>query len=148
LKLSGYTRILPYGFRNYVLKLIDEAEQQYGRPVFAREVFHVFQHRRSIYLKQFYVLFLALLDLYANDELLACPTCDRWSVNPKNQRSEQNPDSEFELFSDRHVRKWPHYHYDAKGVIRPSKQCEVINFEKFRNLILADRTPENEHAAE
>lgn len=112
LKLSGYSRTLPYGFRQHVLHLVNATEQQYGRPVCVREVYHAGQQRDSVYLKRHYLLFLTLQDLYANDELLACPNCDRWSVDPKNQRTDQNPESEFELFSDRHMRKWPQYKYD------------------------------------
>jgi len=49
-------------------------------------------------------------DLYQNDELLADSIMERYSLNAANQRTlDTNPDSEFELYSDRYARKFTHY---------------------------------------
>lgn len=55
------------------------------------------------------VVFWSLSDLFQNDEVLADKMLDKYTVNPEYQRSTENPDSEYELFSDRNVRLWPNY---------------------------------------
>ena len=59
----------------------------------------------------------AIGDLYTNDQVLACKNCDQYSVNPANQRSATNPDSEYELYSDRSARLWPGYKYEGSGIM-------------------------------
>ena len=79
-----------------------------------------------------YFVFQAVQDLYANDEVLACKNIDQYSVNPANQRSATNPDSEYELFSDRSMRLWPGYRYDDIGVIQVNPEQQTINFDTLK----------------
>ena len=88
------------------------------------------------------------MDLFLDDKILANKTVDRFSVNPALQKTVKNPDSEFELFSDRHQRQWSQYFYDDLGVIRPHAHAEMVSFDKFKNLLLKQATPENMSLAE
>ena len=61
-----------------------------------------------------------LRDLYQDDKILADKACDRFSLNKQMQRNaETNPDSEFELFSDRFHRDYKGYELDAENRFRP-----------------------------
>jgi hypothetical protein len=80
---------------------------------------------------------MAVQDLYQNDELLADRLCDQYTINPKYQRSPSNPNSEFELFSDRHVRLWPTYVYDNLGVMRPTEKTPTINYDELKSILLS-----------
>jgi len=52
------------------------AEQQHGRPVFIRDVYQIIPQLTSLPIVRLYPVFMAILDLYANDQLLADKTCD------------------------------------------------------------------------
>jgi hypothetical protein len=58
-------------------------------------------------------------------------------LNPSNQRSESNPDSKFELFSDRKVRKFANYDLIDFKQLRPNAKTPVINFDHLKELLLS-----------
>lgn len=79
----------------------------------------------------------AFCDLYQNDEVLANNNLEQWSLNPALQRSSSNPDSEFELFSDRYVRRFSKYTLLDHKFLVANKNTPTINFDHLKNLLLS-----------
>ena len=57
--------------------------------------------------------------------------CDSFTLNPAYQRSKSNPDSKFELFSDRHMRCYPDYTVDYEGRVVPKAEAKKINIDEL-----------------
>lgn len=81
-------------------------------------------------------IFWACWDLHQNDEMLSDQN-DRFSLNPANQRGPGNPDSEFELFSDRFERLFNQYSLDHELLMRTTETTPVINFKNLKSLFLS-----------
>lgn len=90
------------------------------------------------------LLYVGLLDLYRNDEVLCDKACIRFSLDPKMQSTEANP-TEFELFSDRVVRIFPTYVLDNRLRIRPGPETPRVKLQWLKELLLSkdlERNPE------
>ena len=78
-----------------------------------------------------------LRDLYQDDKILADKACDRFSLNTQMQRNAQtNPESEYELFSDRFHRDYKGYELDAQNRLRPCLNTEKANFDDLKKSLL------------
>lgn len=130
------------GYRNHVKRALATAESIYKRPVYSREVYYQLEKKFS-FLAIPGVVFWAILDLYQNDEILADKSCDHFTLVRKYQKSATNPDSEYELYSDRAARLWPDYRYNKKGVLTPTERQATINFDTLQKLMMAQDTDKN-----
>ena len=64
--------------------------------------------------------------------------CNMYTLNPERQRNaETNPDSEFELCSDRMNRLYPMYDLDNECRFQPNSSAETINFDYLKALLLS-----------
>ena len=70
---------------------------------------------------------IAGLDLWRNDELMCDKEGHRFSVDRKQQRTDQN-ESEFELYSDRYQRKFSHYTLVDRLRFNPGPDTPVVNW--------------------
>ena len=77
------------------------------------------------------------MDLYSDDQLLATADCEQFTLDPYQQMSQSNPDSGFELFSDRKVRKFPGYELKPNGCLAAKKETPTINFDQLKSLLLS-----------
>jgi hypothetical protein len=87
------------------------AEAHHGRPVYVTEILSSWRQISYVPDLSAISIFWACWDLHQNDEMLSDQN-DRFSLNPANQRGPGNPDSEFELFSDRFERLFYQYSLD------------------------------------
>jgi hypothetical protein len=85
----------------------------------------------------------ALYDMYQNDEVMTDKLVDRYTLNPKYQKTAENPHLEYELFSDRSFRLWPNYKYNEIGAMIPTEKQETINFDRLKKLLLSSDTELN-----
>lgn len=86
-------------------------------------------------------------DLFQNDELLADTLCETFTLDPKYQRNEANPNSEYELYSDRYIRKFSHFNIDNQLRFTPNEKAQTINFDNLKKILLStdlSRVPEYE----
>jgi hypothetical protein len=84
------------------------------------------------------MIFASCCDLYQNDEILGSSNLETFSVNKKLQRSTSNPNSQYELYSDRYVRKYYQYSIDHNNlVLRANENTPTINFQKLKELMLS-----------
>lgn len=125
-------KLVPYGYSTNVKLALAEAEKRYGRPVYVHEIYYEIPQVSFLPSLRPYITWQACLDMYQNDEIMADKLCDQFSLNPKLQRSASNPESEYELFSDRFVRRWPTYCYDDKLIVRPTSETPRINFDTLK----------------
>lgn len=80
---------------------------------------------------------MSLVSFYLEDRILANGQIDEFSVDVKQQCTEDNP-TDFELFSDRMSKKYPSYTYDCKLVrVLPGKDSPKINFNDLREILLS-----------
>ena len=107
------------------------AEANLGRPVYIIEVLNAWN--ANFYTPNLGILMVAfaIQDLFQNDELLANQD-DLYSANPANQRSALNPNSKFELFSDRYARLFSKYELDTNLRLRCSDETPTLNFETLK----------------
>lgn len=119
-----------------MLLALDRAEKMYGRPVYVIEIYGELAQVSWMPTFRPYLVWQSVFDLFQNDEILADKYVDQFSLNQKLQRSPSNPESEYELFSDRAVRKWPDYRYNEKMIMKPKENTPVINFDHLKKLLL------------
>jgi len=60
-----------------------------------------------------------LMELYRNDEILGDREQNRYSLREEVQKTTENPDSPYELFSDRCKRLFPTYLIDSQSRLIP-----------------------------
>lgn len=53
------------------------------------------------------------------------------------QKTKENPDSKYMLYSDRHMENWPDYELNFEGALIPKKDTPTVNFELLKKLLLA-----------
>jgi len=58
------------------------------------------------------------------------------------QKTTEHPEREYELYSDRHVRKFPGYYCDKSLVIRPGPEVARVNFDQLKKLLLSQASDE------
>ena len=64
--------------------------------------------------------------------------CNMFTLNPERHRNEEtNPDSEFELCSDRMNRLYPMYDLDNECRFVPNSRAETLNFDYLKALLLS-----------
>jgi hypothetical protein len=80
---------------------------------------------------------ILLMELYRNDEILADREQNRYSLNKDLQKTTENPDSPYELFSDRIKRLFPTYILDNKLRLMPGPDASVVDYEELRDLLLS-----------
>ena len=79
-----------------------------------------------------------LMDLFKMDLILADFENNTYTLNASKQRHpETNPDSEYELCSDRMLRKFPGYHYDAETRIVPGESIQTNNLMQVKEMLLS-----------
>lgn len=143
-KLGRYTHtIVPWGYRQRVRTALAHAEAMFGRPVYVHEIYYEIPQVTWYPSLSPYITWQACLDLYQNDEILADRLCDQFSVNKSLQRSYDNPKSEYELFSDRFMRRWPSYQLDENLIVRPTIETPRINFNTLKKLLMSPVNEEN-----
>ena len=105
-KLGHYTWSCVWGYRGACLEALRRAEEKTGRPPFVLEVS---QEWNSMIPKiATMIVHIGLQDLIRNDEIMADPNHERFTLNPGMQSTESNP-TDFMLFSDRFVTVFPGY---------------------------------------
>jgi hypothetical protein len=135
-KHGHYTRTLPPGFRSTCMKALIHAEAKFGRPVYNIEVAQSWSEISWIPYIHPVTLLMSLYDLYCNDEVLADRVCEQWSLNPAMQ-CRTDHETDFELFSDRKVKKFSSYVLTEKLDLRPGEQTPTINFDHLKELLLS-----------
>ena len=137
-KYGKYTKNLPSIFKSTVLAAIRHAENLHQRPVYVVEIAASWPAVTSLvpYIFVFTIL-TACYDLYQNDELLADPPCERFSLQASNQRSNTNTDSPYQLYSDRYVSCFSDYLIGNHLELRPKEGTPTINFAALKNFLLS-----------
>jgi len=80
----------------------------------------------------------ALIDLYADDVILANIEMTMFSADSTDQQTKDNK-SGFELYSDRMARHSDHLEYRPNGTMKlfPKKNTPVVNFKQLRELLMS-----------
>jgi hypothetical protein len=84
-----------------------------------------------------FITMLGLYDLYRNDECLSDIQTDTYTLKKELQRSASNPDSEYELFSDRITRIFPSLVLDDRLILQPGPQSQTVNYKWLKELLLS-----------
>ena len=82
-------------------------------------------------------LVVDLFNLFKDDRVLCDTEMNLYSLDGSKQRSQSNPDSEFELCSDRFLRLFPTYELDEKCIFRPGPWTETIKFSTLKEIMLS-----------
>lgn len=78
-----------------------------------------------------------LQNLFKDDQVLCDPEMNMYSLNPELQRSMvSNPNSKFELFSDRMLRMFPSYRLDKSCRFQPGEMTPTVNFTDLKAILL------------
>ena len=101
------------------------AEQKKGGPPYVIEI--AAKWISLVPMMSIFHLFVGLLDVFRNDEVLADYECNKFTLNPNHQSKADKP-SEFELYSDRMARVFPTYKLDEKLRVRPGPESTTVNF--------------------
>jgi hypothetical protein len=136
-KFGKYTHYLPPGFKSNLIFCIRHAEQQKGRPVYIVEIKDSWDALCNMPYFTPWTLQFGCYDLFQNDELLADELCEKFTLDPKYQRNENNEDSQFELYSDRYMRKFSHFNIDDQLRFTPNEKAKTINFDNLKNILLS-----------
>lgn len=107
---NGYFFQIPFGQRISVKRALYDAEQAKGGPVYLVDIYREYTRTSYMPLKNTFVIFGCLQDLYMNDEILSDEKFDLLSLNPELQNKEGNP-TKFRLCSDYFSIKYSKYDY-------------------------------------
>ena len=78
-----------------------------------------------------------IFNLFKDDRVLCDAEMNMFTLKASNQKSQANPNSDFELCSDRLARKFPTYELDEICRFKPGPDAERINFNDFKELLLS-----------
>ena len=133
-KLGKYTWGCVIGYRGACYEALTRAENAHGRPPYVLEIC---QHWNSAIpmIGQIFVL-IGLQEIFRNDECLADPENNRFSINPAMQSTAENP-TPFDLYSDRIARIFPTYVLDEGLRIRPGPETPRVNLVNLKELLLS-----------
>lgn len=81
-KFGKPIRGLPAILMSTALRAVEDAEKKFCRPVYVAEISASWRNVAPTDPPPCNVLFFACLDLYLNDELLASPNCEQFSMDP------------------------------------------------------------------
>ena len=79
----------------------------------------------------------SLCDLYQNDEILGNLNLEKFSLNTALQRNALNPDSEYDVYSDRYTRKFSDYTIVDHQFLRANDTTPTLNFVYLKELMLS-----------
>ena len=136
-KLGEYRTPCPSSFRPLTKEALFLSEKEKGSPVYLTEIYQYAYPRswRPILPKDLFIL--ALEDLYYNDEILADKDFHKYSIDPAQQHTEDNPTG-MRLYSDYFAEKYPQCTVDAKlGKLNPKPGSERVNFNELKELLLS-----------
>ena len=134
--LGKYTWRAIWGYKNACYEALRRAENEYGRPVYVHEIARSWRAVTIIPMVTAAFLRAGLQDLFKADEVLGDKELNRFTLNQENQSTALAP-TEFELYSDRMQRLYPHFVLDEKLRLRPGPTAKRINFEELRSLLLS-----------
>lgn len=84
-----------------------------------------------------FICMLYLYDLYKNDEVLSDAQTDTWTTDKKRQRTSANPDSEYELYSDRMTRVFPGLVLNDRQILNAGPGTPTLNYKQLKSLLLS-----------
>jgi hypothetical protein len=113
------------------------AEKEKGSPPYGVDVFRVGYKRTymPVYPNAFTIT--ALEDMYYNDEILSDQHFHRYSLDPKQQHTDENPTG-MHLYSDYMFTLYPTCILDPQsGVLSPKPDAPMLNFNQLKDLLLS-----------
>ena len=125
-KHGYYVSSWPWGYRASVLHYVKVTEKEKGRPPYIVEVAQTMKRNSNWPIPATPVVTMACYDLFRNDELMCDTECHRVSVDRKYQRTQENQ-TEFELFSDRYMRRFSNYQLVDRLRFSPGPNTPVVN---------------------
>lgn len=138
--MGKYTFDCAQGYREACMTALQMAEQKKGGPPYVIEI--AAEWSSLVPMTTIFHLFVGLLDVFRNDEVLADYECNKFTLNPNLQSKVGRP-SEYELYSDRIARVFPTYKLDEKLRVRPGPESQTVSFLWLKELLLSNDIARN-----